>query len=120
MEKKLKRKSLLFAHQKRQKIRSPIITMSPSNSCGRPCACSKEKNITIQAEEGSSKEINRLSIPISKDWKRAPNAEDQFASYHDDDGNKTVLDEENPDKDPWIYSGNRLRALQFPLGGFGM
>jgi uncharacterized protein (DUF608 family) len=36
-----------------------------------------------------------------------------------DDVNDSDNDTQNLTKDPWVYSGKHLQALNFPLGGFG-
>jgi hypothetical protein len=77
-----------------------------------PCGCAATPS------ESRSKEEDYYVPPSA--YKRAPNAQDQFASYHDDDDDDFGRQRSNiQQEDPWTYSGKRLQALQFPLGGFG-
>ena len=100
-----------------------------SSSCcgGRPCG--GPKNI----QKPTSDKDHKIVVPAlatKKDWKRAPNGQDQFEAYPDyDDGLENDLSHErcNIEKnnteqeqgDPWVYDGKSLQALEFPLGGFG-
>eukprot|EP00039_Didymoeca_costata_P014944 m.247006 g.247006 ORF g.247006 m.247006 type:complete len:1001 (-) comp16124_c0_seq1:153-3155(-) len=80
---------------------------------GSPCCPSP----TGAAAETSSRyppvtKKDLSTTPTSKGWKRARNAEDQFASYDEQVGKQ-------PPSSPYTYAGDQLHACNFPLGGFG-
>ena len=119
-----------------------------SSLCGRAASSNslvhQATDVNIKTSLSSSVEsTNKLkstTIPISPSiWKRgAHNVYDQYQDYSDEsteeshpffchqkvkgDANSTIPMDDNSsddDENPWTYSGKRLQALQFPLGGFG-
>jgi hypothetical protein len=105
------------AQQEHGKTKSPCC---PGGSCGPVLVAENTTRSLIDPVDDSSL------------WKRAPHAQDQFATYPSSPGKRVdakpngnvvaaaSMEEAKLEKeDPWDYSDERLQALQFPLGGFG-
>lgn len=91
--------------------------------------CKGKTTILREAvEEKNPTEISNENEPVPiGNWKQSPNGIcNQFEDYHHHNGDKVGSDTINytardgdDDNDPWTYSGKKLQALHFPLGGFG-
>ena len=85
----------------------------PVGGCcgGKPCFSSSSAGLRA-ASRYPSPQVNLKS----SQWKKpAPPAVPQFDDAHRSNTNPTNSD----DDDPYVYSGDRLNAFAFPLGGFG-
>ena len=113
------------------KAKTALTTSSKPHSSTSSVCCKSDFPISSVSPvgKGSAETKSMTAIdshPISiGNWKKSPNGIcDQFEGYDDEHAgiNSEVSEDgdgHDADDDPWTYSGKRLQALQFPLGGFG-
>ena len=93
----------------------------PAMACcadGRPCGGYEAHIAPDPVREAAFSRYPKVA-PRAHLWAAAPNGAPQFAGY--DDGLR-VPPRDNAagdGDDPWEYVGDRLKACNFPLGGFG-